>query len=512
MKRFLAISFVMISFFALAEEKKVSISRIDEKVNLDGALDEDFWSNCQMLSDFTQFQPIAGAPSVRRTEVRIAYDDAAIYIGAEMFDQRDSMSLTLSQRDVFGNADYFGLIFDPYNAGTIGFAFFVTSSGVQIDELHQVNEIDGNWNAVWKSEVVVKDDSWVAEIKIPFSALRFPKKEIQTWGLNFVRNIRRDREESHWNFYDPTGINLISQLGVVNGIKDVKSPLRFSATPYISGYVENFDGNTGYTLNGGMDLKYGLNEAFTLDMTLIPDFGQVRFDNQVLNLSPFEVRFNENRQFFTEGTELFNKQGLFYSRRVGGRPLFYGAIAASLDSNEAVIENPQTTQLINATKLSGRTKTGTGIGLFNAVTSPMEALIRDTLTGSERRVETGPLSNYNVFVIDQNLKNNSTVTLTNTNVLRNGNAYDANVTALGTNLYSKGQKYNIRGTVSVSQLLENGNNQMGYQTSGRIAKTRGNFLWRLGYDESNLTYNRNDLGFQQNNNTRNFSTILNYNI
>ena len=342
--------------------------------------------------------------------------------------------------------------------------------------------------------------------------MRFPKKAIQTWGLNCVRNIRRYREQSYWNFFDPKGINLISQLGVVNGIENVDSPLRLSVTPYVSGYIENFDGTTGYTLNGGMDLKYGLNEAFTLDMTLIPDFGQVRFDNQVLNLSPFEVRFNENRQFFTEGTELFNKQGLFYSRRVGGSPVSYSEAENQLDTNEVVDNNPRTTQLINATKLSGRTNKGTGLGVFNAVTSAMEAEIQDTLTGKKRKVETGPISNYNVFVIDQNLKNNSTITLTNTNVMRNGNTYDANVTAFGGNIYSKGQKYNTGGNISVSQIYDKGTVDLGYKTAAHVAKSSGGFLWRASYNESNLAYNQNDLGFQRNNNIRNFVGRIDYNV
>ena len=166
-----------------------------------------------------------------------------------------------------------------------------------------------------------------------------------------------------------------------------------------------------------MDLKYVLNEAFTLDLTLVPDFGQVQFDQQVLNLSPFEVQFNENRQFFTEGTELFNKQSLLYSRRVGGVPINYGGVNEQLDSNETIIENPGQTQLINATKLSGRTKKGTGIGVFNAITKPMEAVIENNETFERRRIETATATNYNVFVLDQNLKHNSTITFTNTNVL-----------------------------------------------------------------------------------------------
>lgn len=508
---FLAILFLN-AFSIFAQRKEESIQRISEKVELDGELNEAFWNDCQVLSEFVQNTPKAGEPATRKTDVRLAYDNTAVYISAELFDERDSMSLTLSERDEFGNADYFGLIFDPYDAGTIGFAFFVTSAGVQIDQLHEVNNVDENWNAVWQSKVSIKDDRWIVEIKIPFSALRFPKKPAQVWGLNLVRNIRRNRETSHWNFYDPKGINLISQLGVMNGIANVDPPLRLSFTPYVSGYIENFDGISGYTLNGGMDVKFGINNAFTLDMTLVPDFGQVQFDNQVLNLSPFEVRFNENRQFFTEGTELFNKQGLFYSRRVGGEPVNSSLVNDNLDSLEVIIDNPGTTQLINASKLSGRTKKGTGIGVFNAVTSTMQAEILNTETQNKRMVETGPVSNYNVFVIDQNLKNNSSVTLTNTNVLRNGATYDANVTALGGTMYTSEQKFIAGGSIAVSQIYSAKEVDLGYKTSAQVGKSSGNFLWELNYNELSDTYNQNDLGFQTNNNIRSFSGSLSYNI
>lgn len=489
-----------------------TIDRINEKVELDGELNETFWANAVGVSEFIQNSPVAGAPSIRKTVVRLAYDNSALYIGAEMFDHKDSMSLTLSQRDDVGNADWFGVVIDPYHSGTIGFAFKVTSAGVQIDELHQVNSVDESWNAVWKSEVSIKEDRWIAEIKIPFSAIRFPKKELQSWGINFMRNIRRKRELSHWNYYNPQGINLISQLGELTGIEGVDAPLRLSFTPYVSGYIENYKGSTGYTLNGGMDLKYGLNNAFTLDLTLVPDFGQVQFDQQVLNLSPFEVQFNENRQFFTEGTELFNKQSLFYSRRVGGLPINYSAVYDQLDSNETVIQNPIQSQLINATKLSGRTKKGTGIALFNAITKPMEAIVEDNETAEKRVIETAPVTNYNVFVIDQNLKNNSSITFTNTNVLRNGATYDANVSALGGDFFTGGQRFNYSVYGALSQRFENASAQLGYKTSAQIAKTRGNFLWSLTYNESNKNYNQNDLGFQRTNNLRNFAARMDYNI
>lgn len=497
-----------------ADKKSISLLRTEEKIEIDGALNEAVWSNAEIGRDFIQNTPVAGAPSCRKTEVRVLYDDQAIYIGATMYDDRDSMTLTLSQRDDVGNADWFSVVFDSYNAGTLGFGFIVTSAGVQVDQLQKVDGEDFDWNAVWWSAVEIYDDRWVAEIKIPFSALRFPKESDQTWGINFGRNIRRNREESYWNFFDPTGINLISQLGQLNGLKNVDSPIRLSFSPYVSGYIEHngATSTTSYTGNGGMDLKYGVNESFTLDVTLIPDFGQVQFDNQVLNLSPFEVRFNERRQFFTEGTELFNKGDLFYSRRIGGEPLALYDVYGDLDSNEIVVSNPSVTRLINATKLSGRTNSGLGIGVFNAITSNTHAVVLNNETNQERKYLTDPMTNYNVMVFDQNLKNNSSVTLVNTNVWREGFFYDANVTSGAFNLYTKGQKYQTYGQFAVSQLYYEDSVDLGHLANFGFGKASGNFWWNADYFETSRSYNPNDLGFFFWTNQRTVNLSTGYNI
>src|SRR5690349_11444373 len=188
-----------------------------------------------------------------------------------------------------------------------------------------------------------------------------------------------------------------------------------------------------------MDVKYGINESFTLDATLIPDFGQVVSDNIINNLSPFEVRFQENRPFFTEGTELFNKSGLFYSRRVGDVPSGYYDVKYLPDSdpNMEVIKNPGSTQLYNAIKFSGRNRKKLGIGIFNAITAPMHAIVRNKTTKEETKILTEPLANYNIVVLDQAFGGRSYITFTNTNVMREGTARDANVSAFDVALYNK---------------------------------------------------------------------------
>jgi hypothetical protein len=198
-----------------------------------------------------------------------------------------------------------------------------------------------------------------------------------------------------WNPVDPKISGFVNQEGLWTGIEKIEAPVRLSFSPYFSTYVNHYPDKDPATkdwsssVNGGMDLKYGISDAFTLDMTLIPDFGQVQSDNRVLNLTPFEVRYNEYRPFFTEGTELFSKGNLFYSRRVGGEPLHAYDIDDQLSPDEMIVENPLQSKLINATKVSGRTKKGFGLGVFNALTKPMYATVENTITKEKRKVQTG---------------------------------------------------------------------------------------------------------------------------
>jgi Domain of unknown function (DUF5916)/Carbohydrate family 9 binding domain-like len=505
--------------FTFAQTQKQMDARVASgELKIDGKLDEDAWKNADIAGDFIQYDPNPGEPSLQKSEIRILYDDDALYIGAFLYDSApDSILKQLSHRDKIGNTDWFSVLLDPYKDGQNGFRFTVTAGNVQRDVKIASGMSDVNWNAVWKSAVKINDQGWVVELSIPYSAFRFPKQSEQAWHINFARYIRRFREESWWNEIDPTIDGRLTQSGLATGFKDIKPPLRLSFMPYVSGYL-NVDSrpnqrNTVTTAyNAGLDLKYGINEAFTLDMTLVPDFGQTQSDDYVLNLTPFEIQFDEKRQFFTEGLELFSRGNVFYSRRIGLNPVDFGKPYESLEEGETVIENPLATNLLNATKVSGRNRNNLGIGVFNAVEGNSYAIIEDK-SGNQRKVLTNPVTNYNMVVFDQGLKNNSYVSVFNTNVTRNGAYYDANVTGTEFSLRDKTNTYKARGSFVASQIYNpNQPVNLGYKYNLGLGKISGNFQYEYWYFVNTDTYDPNDMGIIFSNNKRNMGLNLKYNI
>ena len=337
MKYCYLVALILITFvgFAQTAVKKLEIVKIEKAPKIDGVLDDEVWKNAKIATDFVELNPVAGRheKNEERTEVKIAYDDNAVYIAARMYETSTSkVAHELTTRDNIGNDDFIGIIFDTYLDGINGSGFYVTAAGVQFDAKYgppdnNGNNEDASWNAVYETKVKIDKQGWTAEFRIPYSALRFPKKDIQTWGINLLRKRQIEQKILFWNEIDPKKNGFINQEGQLLGIKNVNPPLRLAFYPYLATYVNHYPyntpglDNTTAQFSGGMDVKYGINQSFTLDVTLIPDFGQVQSDNKILNLTPFEVKYNENRQFFTEGTELFKKGNLFYSRRVGGQPI-----------------------------------------------------------------------------------------------------------------------------------------------------------------------------------------------
>lgn len=493
-----------------SQNKKVATAtRINSEIKIDGALKETEWLLTPKANHFIQYSPYNGKEPSEQTFVRLLYDDNALYVAAFMEDSKPHLiSKTLGQRDNFNLADYFGIYIDPYNDASKSFGFFVTASGVQVD-VKVTNNHDYRWNAVWESAVMHTPDGWGVEMRIPYSALRFTKKKDQEWGINMERVLQREREKSSWNFVDINIDGMNKQAGTLTGISEVEPPIRLSFIPYISGYYENDEGENSYSLKGGMDVKYGINESFTLDMMLIPDFGQVRSDKEILNLGPFETYYGENREFFKEGMDLFNRAGIFYSRRIGATPKnFYEVEDYAIETKAELIENPATTQLINATKISGKTESGTNIGFLNAMSQCTRATLKDSATGEKDHFTTQPFTNYNVSVIEQVLKENSFISLINTNLYRPQDNYSANTT--GTELrYELLEELAVSGAAALSQKYDS-DNPFGYKYWMQVQRIKGNFRFSLYHNTESRNYDPNDMGYLQSPNERNQSVSISY--
>ncbi len=496
--------------FANTNKKSVVTQRVDTPPVIDGIIDEEAWSSVSPATDFYRFQPESGGMAPVKTEIKILYDDIALYVAATMFDpDPENIPAQLGKRDDDDvKADWLGIWLNPFNDGSNELNFAVTAAGVQIDKKYSPNRQDASWNPVWESEISFHDQGWSLEMAIPFSQVRFPAKDVQTWGLNVGRYRAESREVYTWTYLDKALDNFAQQAGLLLGIEDIETPLRLSFTPYIASSIEHYpydvDGKSNFSTSyrGGMDLKYGINESFTLDMTLIPDYGQVQSDNQELNLTPFEIRYNEHRPFFTEGTQLLQKAGLFYSRRVGSTPVRFWDVYGEdvLGDGETVTANPDETQLINATKITGQTVNGIGLGFFNAITAEAYATITDSL-GNEREYLTNPLSNYNLVVVGKNLKNGSDFSVANTNVQRFaendtvGDFRDANVIGFETRLLTADSKWVLEASGAYDQLSYPDSTSTGYKYSISISEGLGAFQYGAGHNVESEFYNPNDMGY-----------------
>ncbi len=500
------------------------ITRTADIPRIDGNINEKVWETATILTEFRQYEPVFNANPSLPTKVFLLYDDEAIYVAAEMSDtEPDSIARQLGERDNEDlNADYFGVGFDTYCNQQDAYLFIVSASGVQTDGRMQ----DGTYNAVWESSVKITSSGWMVEMRIPYSALRFPKKEIQEWGFQAFRKIRRYREEIQWAPEEKGSGNSLVYWGKLTGFENIKPPLRLSFTPYISGSLQSNsdpmlkDNSLSGAYNGGLDIKYGINESFTMDMILLPDFSQVQSDKIQKNLTAYELIYDENRTFFNEGTDLFQKGDLFYSRRIGRIPLLYNSANYLLNENETLLSNPFNARLLNATKLSGRTGGGLGIGLFNALTGNTWATAADSITGKKRVILTDPVTNYNIFVVDQALPNNSSVYFINTNVTRPPGWDDSNVTGGGATLGDKSQTYFLSISLSASKWNNAGpdakyswgENHTGYNYGFSFLKNRGKFQFSIYQSALDKHYNINDLGINRTNNKQNRGLYVSYRI
>ncbi len=517
LNRILFSAFFIISIYSYSQSsqkrKVYETQRVETAPKIDGIPNEEVWQKVAKAENFVMVDPGDGdtIPASHQTYARILYDDDAIYVAATLIEEHpENVMRQFTQRDNIDQSEFFLIDINTYDDGENQTRFIVTSAGAQADARMTGDNEDYGYNVVWESEVSQDENGWYVEMKIPYSALRFPEKPAQLWGLQFAREITHLNSTYVWNYIDKSVGQETQYTGLLKGISNIDPPVRLSLYPYTSLAVDNYNGTSDFNFNAGMDLKYGINDSFTLDMTLVPDFGQTAYDEVELNLGPFEQVFGENRAFFTEGTELFNKGDLFYSRRVGSTPIGFNGAQANALENEEILENPDKTDLLNALKISGRTDRGLGIGFFNAITNKEEAVYRDTITGNIRKKTTEPVSNYNILVLDQRFNKNSSISLINTNVTRNGHFRDGNVSAFLFDVYNKANSFNFAGQAKMSNVNLPGQNKTGFASNLAVKRTKGNFRYQVEHEFANETFDINDLGVNFTNNYNNFSWRTSY--
>jgi len=373
---------------------------------IDGRLDDACWQGEGWTGDFIQQQPNEGQPGREKTTFKILYDERYVYVAIHCDDRSPKeMEVRFSRRDNFAG-DCVGICFDSYNDQRTGYEFNINSGGGKID-LMQMDTgadwfIDYNWDAVWDGKTAIEDSGWAAEMRIPFSQLRFAGKEEQVWGLHVWRWTHRYMEESQFQLIPLDSQGRVHRFGILKGIKEIPSPRRVEFLPYLNGSLKTFEPIAGNPFkesgrkqvwNMGLDGRIGLSGNFNLDFTMNPDFGQVEADPSVVNLTAFETFYDEKRPFFMEGKQVLDfdvaGQPLFYSRRIGQSPHYY----PNLQSGEYT-DVPDNTTILGAMKVTGKTSTGWTLGLLSSVTAKESAEIR---SGSETRDMTvEPLTSYTV--------------------------------------------------------------------------------------------------------------------
>jgi hypothetical protein len=405
--------------------RSMRAARATAGITIDGKLNEAAWAAAPVSSDFTQSYPKVGAKPTDPTEVRVLYDDDALYVGVRMFDSHpDSIAAQLARRDASGiYSDWLHVMVDSYRDRRTSFRFSVNPRGVQKDvlEFDDRNGEDVNWDAVWQVATSIDSAGWTAEYRIPFSQLRFggaQKGVERVWGFQVMRDIARRNERDSWSPWKTTDPGFVSFEGDLAGILDVPTPQRLEVLPYLSTKLTRAPGNPSnpfYKANdaspsAGADLKYGLPGGLTLTATVNPDFGQVEVDPAVVNLSAYETFFPEKRPFFVEGANIFNigsinggpgygNQQIFYSRRIGRSPQRF--------ANAAFVDAPDATTILGAGKVTGKVG-GWTVGLLNALTAEENARVADG-TGIESTTPVEPLTNYFAGRIRRDLRGGNTL-------------------------------------------------------------------------------------------------------
>jgi hypothetical protein len=359
---------------------------------IDGVLDDEIWTQGAWQGDFTQQQPYGGANGSESTFVKVLYDKSNLYVAIicqddepekirDFFDRRDALS-----------GDMTGIAIDSYHDNRTAFEFNLSAAGQKMDLKHMGDyKWDFNWDAVWDGATALNDSGWVAEMRIPFSQIRYANEEEHIWGMHVWRWIDRKKEEDQWQYIPLEAPAMVYLFGEMKGVKNIRGSRQVEFLPYALGSLEPSSDHP-FGFNGGLDAKIGISSDYTLDLTMNPDFGQVEADPSVLNLSAFEVFFEEKRPFFLEGNDIFDFEIggdiPYYSRRIGSAPQFPDKY-----NNRSISDIPNRTTILSAAKITGKSKNGLSVGMVNGLTAGERGIATDDL-GIESEIEVAPFSNY----------------------------------------------------------------------------------------------------------------------
>ncbi|MEZ4903242.1 MAG: DUF5916 domain-containing protein [Spirosomataceae bacterium] len=411
-------------------KKKYHTQKLEVPLKLDGILDDKAWQAVDWGGDFIQFQPNGGMTPSQPTAFKILYDDRFLYVGYRCYDAApDSVVKRMSRRDEFPG-DWVEINIDSYHDLRTAFSFSISASGVRGDEFisNNGNNWDTSWNPIWFAKTHLDEQGWTAEVKIPFSQLRFgsennPTESKRIWGFQVTRRLFRKEERSNWQYIPQNAGVWVSAFGELHGLKEVKPQKQIEIAPYIVGKTETYktqEGNPFATgrdnkLTMGLDGKVAITSDLILDFTVNPDFGQVEADPSQVRIDGFQNFFQERRPFFIESRNIFDYQLtgseagddydsdlLFYSRRIGGSPHGY----PDLDDGEYG-RVPQNTPILGAAKFSGKTKKGWSIGLLESVTQRVWATVDKK--GKRRKEIIEPLTNFFVSRIQKDFNGGQTV-------------------------------------------------------------------------------------------------------
>ena len=374
-----------------------------EPPRIDGRLDDAAWLEGEWAGDYTQQIPTEGAEPSHPTEIKILYDDRNVYVAIRAYDDPEQIHRYPGRRDAFGG-DIVGVCFDSYFDKRTGFEFDLTAGGSKIDLILGNEGWDTTWDPVWYGKVGMEEDAWTAEFRIPLSQLRYGPHEEQVWGLHAWRWIARNQEESQWNLIPRNNTGIMHNIGELHGIEKLPKNRRIEILPHVLGEVdsakftaENQKERTIGNASAGLDAKVGLSSSFTLDATVNPDFGQVEADPSIINLTAYETFFEEKRPFFLEGKSILEfglGEGhgwgdiLYYSRRIGAPP----SLLPELGEGESTGSPPGATTILDALKVTGKTRDGLSIGVVQSLTSRETVLIAHA--GQTRRQDVEPYTNY----------------------------------------------------------------------------------------------------------------------